>query len=70
MITHNNPETENKKVINLPERNAKKDPAGTDPNRYNYYSSSMDTVPENGYTIQPESDSADNKMFDEDRNDK
>ncbi len=56
MITNNDVKTENQKVINLPERNAKKDPAGTDPNRYNF--STEGIAPENGYQMQPDNHTA------------
>ncbi len=34
---HNDGKENNENNINLPQKNVKKDPAGTDPNRYQYF---------------------------------
>lgn len=41
METSNLKQQDDKKVINLPEHNAKADAAGTNPDRYEYFSSGM-----------------------------
>lgn len=48
METHNHKPGDDKKVINLPEHNAKADAAGTNPDRYEYFSSGMNDNSQSG----------------------
>lgn len=59
METHNHKHDDGKKVINLPEQNAKADAAGTDPNRYEYFASGINKeseseIDENERMINPD----------------